>query len=538
MKKGIITVALVLLYGLIYYLWLPTVSLFYLDGIFFIGIGIVFLVLIALIWKMEDFDDLFTIVSTFVISLLVLILLFGLCWLFSSALFHANTMYNQIGEIQEKDFKEDLLEVDVSQIPVVDIPLAEKLADKKLGEELALGSQMEVGKFTNKQSVNGKLVYIAPLEHRGFLKWLNNQSGTKGFVEISATNANDVNLIQKLDDKPITLKYTHSAFFNSDLKRHLRFNGYASIGLTEYSFELNDEGYPYWVVTTYKNTTLFGNPEATGVVICDPQTGSTQWYSIEDTPSWVDIIQPESFIINQIKHYGKYVHGFWNFSDRDKLSMTEHITTVYNEGSCYYYTGLSSVGRDNGTIGFILVNTRTKESKLYRMVGATEEAAMSSAEGKVQNMGYKATTPIPLNVSGIATYFCTLKDSEGLVKSYALLSIEDYSIVETGSTVSEAKRAYINAINNSGKSVDFDSNLGDFSITGTISRIGSNIENGSTYYYMIINNDMSKLFIASYTISDELPVTSVGDQVTVTYVDESATGSINLNSFDNIGISN
>ena len=44
----------------------------------------------------------------------------------------------------------------------------DKLADKKLGEELALGSQVEVGQFTNKQQVNGKLIYVAPLNHRSF----------------------------------------------------------------------------------------------------------------------------------------------------------------------------------------------------------------------------------------------------------------------------------------------------------------------------------------------------------------------------------
>lgn len=43
--------------------------------------------------------------------------------------------------------------------------MADKLADKKLGEELALGSQVEVGQFTNKQQVNGKLIYVAPEEN-------------------------------------------------------------------------------------------------------------------------------------------------------------------------------------------------------------------------------------------------------------------------------------------------------------------------------------------------------------------------------------
>lgn len=444
------------------------------------------------------------------------------------------TYYNQIGKIVEKDFRTDVVEIDTSQIPVVDLELAAKLADKKLGEDLALGSQMQVGKFTNKQQVNGKLVYVAPLEHAGFFKWNSNKSGTVGYVVVSATNPNDVKLVKEVNGKSLHLKYLSSAFFSSDLKRHLRNSGFKDTGLSEPSFELDDDGTPYWVVSTYKNASIWVNPEVTGVIVCDPQTGNCEWYSVEDAPEWIDIIQTEDYIKTQIKNYGEYVHGPWNFSGKDKLTMTEHITTVYNDGNCYYYTGLSSAGADNGTVGFIMVNTRDKSATLYRMVGATEDAAMRSAEGKVQNMGYKATTPIPLNVSGIPTYFCTLKDSEGLVKQYAMLNIEDYSIVANGNTIMEAKRAYINAVNNSGSSVDFGAEAYGYSVTGIVTRIGSNIENGNTYYYMILDGDETKLYLASYMISEELPITREGDKVEVSYVDE-ANGTINIITFDNIG---
>lgn len=194
---------------------------------------------------------------------------------------------------------------------------------------------------------------------------------------------------------------------------------------------------------------------------------------------------------------------------------------------------MSSVGEDDGTVGFIMVNTRDKSSKLYKMVGVTEAGAMRSAEGEVQDMGYKATTPIPLNVSGIATYFLTLKDNEGLVKRYAMLQIDGYSTVRTGATIPETKRAYINAVNNSGASVDFGSETYGYTITGVVTRIGYNIESGETYYYMILDDDASKLYLASYMVSEELPITQVGDTVELSYVDE-ANGTINIVSFDNV----
>lgn len=529
----ITVIAAVFLWG-IYQLWLPTLSLAYLDGFLFIALCVIVGTAVVALWiKGEDGDYNFYIpIGGFII--LIVIMIIGM--IAGSRIFNSTTMYKQIGEIEEKSFKEDVVEIDNSQIPTVDIALASKLADKKLGEDIGLGSQMEVGDFTNKQNVNGKLVYVAPLEHTGFLKWWSNSNGTAGYVIVSATNSNDVQFVKDIDGKSLKLKYVDSAFFSSDLKRHIRSQGYRTVGLTEYTFELNDEGRPFYVVTTYKNKTLWGTPEATGVVICDVQNGECEWYSVEDTPEWVDIIQPESFIQNQLENYGKYVRGWWNPSNKDMLSVTEHMTTVYNNGQCYYYTGMSSVGKDDGTVGFMMVNTRDKSVKMYKMVGATENAAMRSAEGKVQNMKYSATCPIPLNVSGIPTYFLTLKDDEGLVKNYAMINIEDYSIVSTGNTISEAKRAYINAMSSIGNNVAFSDKAYGYTKEGIVTRISNNIEDGNSYYYMIIDDDRSNLYMASYTVSEELPVTREGDKVKVGFLDE-ANGTINIVEFDNLEFS-
>ena len=36
----------------------------------------------------------------------------------------------------------------------------------------------------------------------------------------------------------------------------------------------------------------------------------------------------------------------------------------------YWYTGITSAGGDESTIGFMLVDTRTKEAKLYKQPGS------------------------------------------------------------------------------------------------------------------------------------------------------------------------
>lgn len=530
--KGILIVLLILVYAIIYYVFLPPLSLMYLSGYLYIMTAI-FLAMLLICYKWNKLKQLGIVLDCMNIFLIIGIIS-GIC---GSSLFNAQEMHQQIGKIQEKSFQDDILEIDTSQIPVVDYLLADKLADKKLGEDLALGSQMEVGNFYNKQQVNGKLVYVAPLEHRSFWKWFDNQEGTDGYIIVSATNPNDVTLVRSLNGKDLKLKYLPSAYFSDNLERHIRASGFRTEGLAEeINFELDEQGNPYWIVTTYENTTVWRNPEANGVITCNAQTGEVNWYSIAKAPKWIDIIQPETFIEDQLRNYGEYVHGWFNWSDKDKLSTTGYITTIYNNGECFYCTGMSSVGKDDATVGFVMVNTRDKSAKMYRMVGATERAAMRSAEGKIQHMGYKATMPIPINVAGIPTYFCTLKDAEGLIKEYAMLKIEDYSIVENGSTIMETKRAFLNAVNNSGTPVKFGSGktFGK-AYTGIVTRIGSNVESGNTYYYMILDGNTEKIYLASYMTSEDLPLTKVGDKVHVSYVSE-AGGAIHVVDFDNLKI--
>ena len=206
---------------------------------------------------------------------------------------------------------------------------------------------------------------------------------------------------------------------------------------------------------------------------------------------------------------------------------------VYNDNNCYYYTGLTSVGSDEAVVGFLMTNTRTKETTKFVMGGATENAAMMSAEGLVQDMGYKATIPVPINLNGVPTYFMTLKDAEGLIKSYALVNIENYSIAVTGSNIAEAKRNYMGKLSSIGNDNNLSTNNSKGKIEGIVTRISSNVENGNTNYYMIIDNNKTKLYISPYTVSEELPITREGDKVSIEYIDTNL-GAISITKFDNL----
>lgn len=449
--------------------------------------------------------------------------------LFSSVFFNVNAYRDQMPELKEMSFTEDFKTVDISQLPIVDEAMASKLADKKLGERPSLGSQVVLGEPTLQQ-VDGKLVWAVPTLHSGFFKWLSNTEGTPGYVIVSATNPQDV---QYVDGYKI--KYQSGAYLWQDLGFYTRFTSALFKGVIDYSFELDDTGRPFWVITTYKYLRGFALPEATGAIVMDCATGESNYYDIASVPEWVDRVQPEQFIRQQINNKGEYVHGFLNFSDKDKYRTSQGQAIIYNDGSCYYFTGLTSVGQDESAIGFVMIDMVTKEPKLYRISGATETSAKMSAQGKVQQFGYQAADPLIINLNGRPTYFMTLKDKEGLIKQYAYVSVEDYQTVGVGETVSEARLSYEKAIQASPGNVgvgNVETEKKD--ITGTVKRIGSEYTGTFTAYYVVVEGYPQYLFSIQGSISDELAVTREGDRVTVSFYENESGGTLDGVGFDNL----
>jgi len=449
--------------------------------------------------------------------------------------FYSKDYRNLIGKVEHKIFQEDQAPIDVSQIRIVDELLARKLGDKKLGEDIALGSSAQLGDFYI-QRVKNKLFWIAPIEHSGFFKWLNNRKGTPGYIMVSATNEKDVRFIRKINGKDIFIKYQNGSYFNENIKRYIYVNGYFNKGVTDFTFEVNDELIPYYVITLFDKTIGYEGNNATGVLTVNVQTGKISEYSIEEAPAWIDRIQPEKFVINQINDWGKYVHGYfnsWKISERKEvLKTTTGSSLVYgNDNKSYWYTGISSVGKDDSTVGFVLVNTRTKETSFYKQSGATEEAAKRSAEGKVQEKKYIASDPILYNISGVATYVMSLKDKEGLIKLLAMVSVEKYSIVGIGDNIQSALRSYKTQLYSQGNSLVPENSSETDQITQVVTRFKIDIKKGNSYYYLKFK-DNTNIFIGTSNISEELPITKIGDRVTIQY-NKGKNKFIDMISFDN-----
>jgi len=540
MKKFVQVLFLLFLGFLLFYLNLPVIS----YG--FYGIGVIVLVLalfyffISLGFGIDSTGKKVMIKSRpskflFYFIGIILVYLSVIPIITTATIFHASKYQKMIGKVESGDkISEHIAPISLDKIRVVDQKLAYLLGEKIIGSQPALGSQIELGNFSI-QKVNDELYWIAPLLHSGFFKWFNNKEGTPGYVMVSATNERDVKLVQTINGKPLKIKYQSNAYFSSEIHRHIYFNGYATTGLADFTFEVDEQGNPFWVIATYDKKIGFSGENTNGILVVDAQTGEIEHYSIADSPVWVDRIQPAEFVENQLNDWGELVNGYWNFSNTDKLQITEGLTLVYGHNNkSYWYTGLTSVGSDESAVGFVLVDTRTKETTFYKQSGATEFAAQSSAEGKVQEKGYKASLPIPYNINGIPTYVMTLKDDGGLVKMYAMVAINDYTIVGVGNSMRETLTSFKSVYNMAGNKITPANVAAKKSISSVISRIQSDVRNGNSFYYFTVK-DYPNIFVGSSQISNEIPVSIVGDSIKVSFdIDNEQV--IDVTSFDNLNL--
>ena len=374
-----------------------------------------------------------------IIAVPVAILLLGN--VISSTVFQARS-YASVIEVKEADFATDMKETnEVTNIALMDGDSARYLGNKTLGSLSNMVSQYVVSNNYTQINYQYTPKKIANLEHADFFKWFANmEKGVPGYVMVDPVNNNAEYIELK---KP--LKYVDSAFFGDDLMRKLRFDYPTKIFDDFISFEVDDDGNPYYIITCLEPKVFpFGAMDVSEAVIFDPCTGESEIYAVEDVPAWVDAVYSGDLAEQKYNWYGTLSGGFLNsiIGNKDCKQTTDDYGYIVIGDDVWYFTGVTSVTADESNIGFIISNARTGEYKYYSVVGAEDYGAMNAAEGEVQEKGYQASFPSLINVSGQATYIMVLKDASGFVKLYALVNVEHPSVVATAPNQSEAMKAY------------------------------------------------------------------------------------------------
>ena len=439
--------------------------------------------------------------------LLIVALLFGLGF-FNSRIFRAKSYANVI-TVKEADFTKDFPETNISTLALLDRASAEKIGDTYLGT-IDKVSQFGISDDYRQITIGEQPYRVSPLEYKNFWKWLSNrQEGISYYVKVNQTTGK-AELVRLAE----SMKYSDSEYLFRDTLRYLRFK-YPFTIFGDPSFEVDDEGNPYYVATVYQPKFLLTSKDPSGVILLNAATGETKEYDLDSIPEWVDRVFSANNVITRVDDYYTYQDGFWNtvFSQTGVKKTTDSYNYISIGSDIYLYTGITSATADSSNLGFILVNMRTREVTNYKLASATESAAMASAEGEVQEKKYTATAPTLAKLNDKAYYIVSLKDDAGLVKSYAVVDAEDYQQVTVNNDIetliSQFTDSDTSVLSGSGQAAGADQEVEV--IKGLVDQLASQMISGSTVYYISSSGKIYKVKATEETI-DQLPFLKVGDQ--------------------------
>lgn len=529
--RNVLIALLVLLAAfLYYYITLPAINIHSVGTWAFVLVGIVFVSIFSAVRKTfrehERIDlrrgsinigfkpGVFAKIGLGIAGALLLILAIGS--VLSSPIVNAKK-YQKLMSVEERNFTEDISQVDYNTIPILDKDSAALLGDRKMGSMVDMVSQFEVSDDYSQINVNNRPVRVTPLVYASPVKWLTNQSeGIPAYIKIDMATQ-DTECVKL--DKPI--KYSKAEYLNRNIYRHLRFKYPTYIFSDQIFFEIDDEGTPYWICPVKKfNIGLFGGETIGKVVVCNAQTGDCDSYDIEDVPQWIDKVYQAELLMELYDYNGTLKHGYFNsvLGQKDCLKTTDGYNYIALGDDVWVYSGVTSVSGDQSNVGFVLMNQRTMETRFYKIEGATENSAMSSAEGQVQNLGYTATFPLLLNISGEPTYFMALKDDAGLVKMYAMVNIQKYQWVATGDSIKECEKAYRQLLKNNGISAAASEDRKE--ISGRIKNLLPVTIEGNSHIYFSLE-EREEIFDVDLTNTDLLNIItySIGDEIKISYLE-------------------
>ena len=382
--KLLLSLAAVVAAGVYYYVTIPAVNI-HSSGFWLFIISLVIALTLLCSAKKIRYGVAVKEIRSFQIGMLLvlaLFLIYGAGSVLSSPIVNANR-YHQLLQVQEGTFTEDIAEVNYKEIPLLDKSSASLLGNRKMGSLIDMVSQFEVSALYTQINYQNKPIRVTPLVYASPIKWLTNmREGVPAYIMIDMTTQ-DTECVRLNEGSYI--KYSQAEYFNRNIYRHLRFR-YPTYIFDQLSFEIDEEGTPYWICPVKKfNIGLFGGQTIGKVVLCNAITGETTCYNVEDCPQWVDSVYSAPLLVQLYDYYGLYMNGFFNsvLSQKGCLRTTDGYNYLAMEDDVLVYTGITSVSGDESNVGFLLMNQRTMEAKYYSCPGAEEYSAMNSAEGQV-----------------------------------------------------------------------------------------------------------------------------------------------------------
>ncbi len=433
---------------------------------------------------------------------------------------------------QDSLFNQSISPVSLEKMRVVSPEVARLLAETVMGEIPAFGSQYEIGEMSL-QSITGEFditngsgknyhlsfeddfIYVAPLEFRSFWKWRETDGISKAYIIVSATNENIYHLVTAVNGEPLKMQYLQSSYFSKELLRHLRHSGFMG-KIADNGIQIDSNGKPYNIFAKIENQIGWSGDKVVGSIVVDMQTGEIKDYSLDETPDFIDVVQPAELTYNLIDKHYDLIHGYFNRADKDRL-RPNGLEAVYGQKECCYYSGLTSVGNDASTSGFVLVNAKTGIGTFYKMSGIDEnraESAIQAHEWTAKYPSYEVGKAVMYNVGGLQTYYAPIVSGRKIV-GHGFCYLKNVNVVGAGKTKEEAYAAYMRAYHMSMQQVSLPSDGKD--IAGEVLTIKKIRQEGSRYNFLFEEYKGKTFYAFSEIVPEVRWIDEIGTKVRVSF---------------------
>jgi hypothetical protein len=422
------------------YLFKTPINLEYISPYIFL---VVFFAIITFLSNIQEINKILLTILYFLI--LILISSFG------SKIFNAEE-HSKILNIETKDFKYRNKNIEMKNTRILTKEMAFQYANKIIGQEyngVIISSQYEVDVEKGFiQVTNGKMEWVFPLDFSSFTRWLK-QDNVPGYVIVSATNPEEKPRLI-LDKK---MKYTSNAFFYNNIERIMWLQSLFSD--VETHMELDDNGKPFYIGIVVKPAIGFYGKIAKEVIIINPENKDIEHLTIEETikkHSWIDRLQPEPVVLEQVKSYGTFQDGLLNymfFGENIKKPAIEEAWFVLDNNHTYWFLEMTSENsKDSSLIEALFVDTQTGKTIKKTLSGITNgNGAIQAVEASLGADATKwdATLAIPRYINNEFYWIVTIKSSaNNLFQKIAAIKGNDLSHIILANSLEELEKKLSN----------------------------------------------------------------------------------------------
>lgn len=371
------------------------------------------------------------------------------------------------------------------------------------------------------QKVNNEVVYIAPLEFKGFWRWFKG-GASEGYLKMSATD-----VYAQPEPVKTDMSYIPSAYFFKDVERKIYFATatYKSIG--EPQLEIADDGHAYYVQTLYKPRGISENPNyrKMKIAVLDTVDGNVEVYDLKEVPEFIDApISPEmASEMNSV--YGKYENGWLNsrMAKKGVKLATENgtedgVTPIFNEkGEMLYFTDFTSPSSsDDSAIGYSFINARTGEITYYSKKNMMDsEGLINLVDLVFPEKKLEGNMPLLYNIDGVPTWVVSMLDKNGIFKKIAYVNATDSDVLAMEDTVEKTLQTYRLKLGEKKTNVSATSEVKEVEVSGKVARITAPMVTTEATIIKFVLDD-GTLYIVNESDYQVAGFLEKGDQVSFT----------------------